>query len=170
MAWCRQAPSQYLGQYWPSPILPYVVTRPRWLNSEWTFKHALRCSPQIHTISEQIMSWPMFKCPQTRKTASKSDNQTLILVSSSSCFHQNGKMIEAALPLDALNMSNWQPSDCPVTSSLVSDDNSLVWNYTYRKISNIRRTKSPNLNVSRLVLQLSLPNPMKPGVKSRMKM
>ena len=40
----------------------------------------------------------------------------------------------------------------------------------YRKISNIRRTKSLNLNVSRLVLQLSLPNPMKPGVKSRMKM
>ena len=34
----------------------------------------------------------------------------------------------------------------------------------YRKISNIRRTKSPNLNVSRLTLQLSLPNPMKPGV------
>ena len=40
----------------------------------------------------------------------------------------------------------------------------------YRKISNIRRTKSPHLNVSRLVSQLSLPNPMKPGVKSRMKM
>ena len=28
----------------------------------------------------------------------------------------------------------------------------------YRKISNIRRTKSPNLNVSRLVVQLSSPN------------
>ena len=40
----------------------------------------------------------------------------------------------------------------------------------YRKISNIRRTKSTNLNASRLVLQLSLPSPMKPGVKSRMKM
>ena len=40
----------------------------------------------------------------------------------------------------------------------------------YRKISNIRRIKSTNLNVRRLVLQLALPNPMKPGVKSRMKM
>ena len=40
----------------------------------------------------------------------------------------------------------------------------------YHKVSNIRRIKSPNLNVSRLVVQLSLPNPMKPGVKSRMKM
>ena len=31
-------------------------------------------------------------------------------------------------------------------------------------------TKSRNLNVSRLVSQLSLPNPLKPGVKSRMNM
>ena len=42
--------------------------------------------------------------------------------------------------------------------------------WKYRKISNIRRTKSPNLNVSRLALQLSLLNSMKPCVKSRMKM
>ena len=39
--------------------------------------------------------------------------------------------------------------------------------HIYCKISNIRCTKSPNLNVPRLVLWLSLPNPMKPGVKSR---
>ena len=41
---------------------------------------------------------------------------------------------------------------------------------TYRKISNISRTKTQNPNDSRLALQLSLPNPQKPGVKSRMKM
>ena len=40
----------------------------------------------------------------------------------------------------------------------------------YRKISNIRRTKFQNLNDSRLVLHLSLPNLLKPGVKQRMKM
>ena len=40
---------------------------------------------------------------------------------------------------------------------------------TYRKISNISRTKSPNLDVSRLVVQLSFANPTKPGVKWRMK-
>ena len=40
----------------------------------------------------------------------------------------------------------------------------------YRQISNISRTKSQNLNVSRHVLQLSLRNLLKPGVKSRMKM
>ena len=40
----------------------------------------------------------------------------------------------------------------------------------YRKTSSISGTKSQNWNVSRLVLQLFLSNPLKPGVKSRMKM
>ena len=41
---------------------------------------------------------------------------------------------------------------------------------TYRKLSNISRTKSQNLNDSRLVLHLSSPNLLKPGVKYSMKM
>ena len=40
----------------------------------------------------------------------------------------------------------------------------------YRKTSSISRTKSQNLNVSCILLQLSLLNPLKPGVKLRMKM
>ena len=40
----------------------------------------------------------------------------------------------------------------------------------YCQVSNIRRTKSPHLKDSRTVLRLSLPNPLKPDVKSRMKM
>ena len=40
----------------------------------------------------------------------------------------------------------------------------------YHPISSISHTKSQNLNVSRLILQLLLLNPLKPGVKSRMKM
>ena len=40
----------------------------------------------------------------------------------------------------------------------------------YRKTSSISRTKSQNLNVSCLLLQWSLPNPLKQGVKLRMKM
>ena len=43
-------------------------------------------------------------------------------------------------------------------------------NMDYRQVSNIRRTKSQNLNASRLVLSLSAPNPLKPCVKLRMKM
>ena len=45
-----------------------------------------------------------------------------------------------------------------------------TWFDIYRKISNISRTKSQILNVSRLVLQLSLPDLLKPCVKLRMKM
>ena len=41
---------------------------------------------------------------------------------------------------------------------------------TYRQTSNIRRTEFRNLDDSRLVLQLSSPNPLKPGVKSMRKM
>ena len=43
-------------------------------------------------------------------------------------------------------------------------------NSCYRKTSSISRTKSQNLNVSCLLLQWSLPNSLKPGVKLRMKM
>ena len=43
-------------------------------------------------------------------------------------------------------------------------------NQKYRKTSNVRHTKSQNLHDSCLVMQLSLPNSLKPGVKLRMKM
>ena len=43
-------------------------------------------------------------------------------------------------------------------------------NLTCRKVFNTTRPKSQNLNDSRLVLQLSLTNPLKAYVKSRMKM
>ena len=45
-----------------------------------------------------------------------------------------------------------------------------VFGFGYRQISNIRRTKSHNIYVSRLIFQLSLLKPLKPGVKSIMKM
>ena len=40
----------------------------------------------------------------------------------------------------------------------------------YRKTSSISRTKSQSLNDSCILLQLSSLNPLKPGVKLRMKM
>ena len=40
----------------------------------------------------------------------------------------------------------------------------------YRQVSNIRRTQSQHSKNSRTVLRLSLANPLKPDVKSRMKM
>ena len=41
--------------------------------------------------------------------------------------------------------------------------------FSYPQTSDMSSTKPHNLNVSRLVLQLSLPNPLKSGVKSGMK-
>ena len=72
----------------------------------------------------------------------------------------------------------WRQHDilslCTPLILTVKTSKMLIYTYVhktyYHKISNISGTKSQNLNVSRLVLQLSLPNPMKPGVKSGMKM
>ena len=66
----------------------------------------------------------------------------------------------------------------PTLSALVAKDATINFKVSkyclrfqkYRKISNIRCTKSPNLNDPHLALHSSLPNPLKPGVKSRMKM
>ena len=45
-----------------------------------------------------------------------------------------------------------------------------LWCWNYRKTSSISRTESQNLNVSCILLQLSSFNPLKLGVKLRMKM
>ena len=60
-----------------------------------------------------------------------------------------------------------------VFARFVSDIEATLENMvmiSYRQVSNIRRTKSQHFKDSRTVLQLSLPNPLKPDVKSRMKM
>ena len=60
---------------------------------------------------------------------------------------------------------------CPFTYAYEPSISMFMHSCIYRKISNISRTKSQNLNVSCLVFKLSLPHPLKqPGVKSRMKM
>ena len=63
-----------------------------------------------------------------------------------------------------------QCSLCVILSvvSFEFEDRGSYW--TNRQISNIRRTESQTVNVSCLVLQLSLSNPLKPGIKSIMKM
>ena len=65
------------------------------------------------------------------------------------------------------------PHKGPVTRKMFPFENVFIYSiqsHEYRKISNIRRTQNQNLNDSRHVMQLPLPNPSKPGVKSRMKM
>ena len=50
------------------------------------------------------------------------------------------------------------------------NDNFLLEIMKYSQTSNMKHTQFQNINSSRLVLQLSVPNPLKPNVKSRMKM
>ena len=59
---------------------------------------------------------------------------------------------------------------CYVFGTRASVTNWGLGGRIYRKTFNIRRTKPQSLNDSRLVLQLSLSNPLEAGVKSRMKM
>ena len=56
------------------------------------------------------------------------------------------------------------------TVRLVTVSTQLTLLSTYRQVSNVRRTKSQHLKDSCTVLRLSLPNPLTPDVKSRMKM
>ena len=63
--------------------------------------------------------------------------------------------------------------DMPTVPVGVNSTLTLVqfqWKYNYHQTLNIRCTKSQNLNVSHLILQLSFPNALKPGAKLRMKM
>ena len=80
-------------------------------------------------------------------------------------------------PTDSLIATKLGLCSSLTMTKLMSGDNKyeihgVLWtfNYTYRQVSNIRRTKSQHFKDSRTVLQLSLPNPLKPDVKSRMKM
>ena len=70
------------------------------------------------------------------------------------------------------NLACWRVLLCTCLWTLQTfnslDD--MSWQAVYRKVSNIRRTKYQNSNVSRLGLQLSLRNILKPSVKWRMKM
>ena len=52
----------------------------------------------------------------------------------------------------------------------IADYKGTKCDFYYRQVSNIRCTKYQHLKDSRTVLRLSLPNPLKPDVKSRMKM
>ena len=66
-------------------------------------------------------------------------------------------------------LSQWETLHCNVVSHWLSPYTEWYL-MIYSQTSNIRCTKSQYLNVSPLVLQLALPNPLKPGVKSGMKM
>ena len=65
-----------------------------------------------------------------------------------------------------LVLTDWEVSVVSIWKECLWYAKSLM----YRQVSNIRGTKSQHLKDSHTVLQLSLPNLLKPDVKSRMKM
>ena len=48
-AWCRQATSHYLSQFWPRFMSPYGVTRPQWIKN---LAEIRKCSSQSHYNDE----------------------------------------------------------------------------------------------------------------------
>ena len=62
MAWCRQATSHYLSQYWPKSVSPYGVIWPQWVNLESITKKLYELDDNvnmhfIHKIHHQNMMW-----------------------------------------------------------------------------------------------------------------
>ena len=57
MAWCRQATSHYLSQYWPRFLSPYGFTRPQWVNLITT---------RFFCIHTRPVSWEMLKTSVTQ--------------------------------------------------------------------------------------------------------
>ena len=79
------------------------------------------------------------------------------------CGIDNGQwLVYIVMPLITCSLLQYSWTHSPLGHATVISN--------YRKIPNIRLTKSQNLNVSRIVLQLSLRNLLKQGVKSRMMM
>ena len=60
MAWCCQATSHFLGQCWPSSMLPYGNTRPQWVESSPSnlFQHQ---GPGLGSI--QFRNWNCSSIP-----------------------------------------------------------------------------------------------------------
>ena len=57
MAWCRQAPSHYLGQCWPRSLLSYGVSRPQWVNLLISFRVAYLTPRQsLLSASEVVLN------------------------------------------------------------------------------------------------------------------
>ena len=154
-----------LAEFLPFCLGGNVLT----LNILNCFKGYKRSTSPVLTFC--VISWILFN---RRTPDSQWSNPTCCL----SCTVNN-------IPADALATLGARASTGMVLTHKASEE--LKWNeflpvmlipawsgnrglFYYRKTSCISRTKSQNLNVSHLVLQLSLPNPLNPTVKLRMKM
>ena len=144
MAWCLQATSHYLNQCWPRSMSPYGVTMSMTQRVKkiscllvCVGRGGAVCLLGGALLIGMILYFiiNLWNCSVTIHYL----NQCSLLY----VFSFYGKKYEIS------------------TSGLLN----LLSQANYCKISNIRCTKSQNLNDSRLILHLSLPNLLKPGVK-----
>ena len=90
-------------------------------------------------------------------------------------YHKQGpispKIFQSNSHLEEKSLAKWTPGVWKPKESILFVKFSRALNVVahYRQTSNISGTKSQNWNVSRLVLQLFFANPLKPDVKSRIK-
>ena len=67
MAWCCQATSHYLSQFWPRSLSPYGVTRPQWVNQKSTMVQVMAwCHPATSHYLSQCWPWSMLPYGATR--------------------------------------------------------------------------------------------------------
>ena len=76
MAWCRQATIHYLSQCWLSPMSPYGIARPQWVN--WMTPGSQELEQVESLRSEDILRRLMithtiesYWIPSQKKTKSK---------------------------------------------------------------------------------------------------
>ena len=122
----------------------------------------------LYIITGLIIGWLFFKVkPLTNKKAMVGNvcNKSLFFILFNHIYFNRGRVKSQHKSLSLLG-------------NIVTMISCTIWRWTawclmawyYRQTSSISHTKSKNSNVSHLILQLSLPNPLKPGVESRMKM
>ena len=154
MAWCRSG-DKPLSQPMMGSLLTHIcVTRPQWFNPD-NSKHGYKKNiPSIFEI--MTLSFVLKKDTQIKEFEKLWNFEKYMTLSNKlNILHFNRDI--GSQVFDNIAGATWSYSWFLVAT-------------TYRQTSNTRRTKSKNRNVYRLFLQLSLPNPLKPGVKSIMKM
>ena len=161
--WHRQDPDikMDMDDGWRITQALLLSTRSAWSIDQGSNKNNSPINNFTPTVTKCCVMWEGQTLPHDTKFRNGKDsrafpNLSLIHGSSWTCLIKAEPRCSNAREEGLYD--DFFPGDCDILPSM------------YRKISNIRRTKSQNFNDSHLVLKSPLPNPLKPGVKSRMKM
>ena len=106
-------------------------------------------------------------------TPSQMDRSYISLALSHRITKMSFKIVSTTAPVPVSNPNKYEEisqKDTLRTDNIIRSMQCTTTLCIYCKTSGIKCTKSQNSNVSHLVFPLSLPNPLKPAFKSRMKM